>query len=1225
MQVFPQFENLFSENGYLGEAPQLSPIYGQYDNMHTLDPLFYDNFIGTTINSSLWYENLPADVSVNNGLTLSASNANAPIIATKQSFNGSYGMTIFGKIGSGTGSGAFFFGLQGYDQSASNLTGNLWISRQTNDQYYNATNGVLSSTGSISSSSGKTGEHDYSLFTGFSGGSASYIVVRDGKQLYNGSFVTPYSAGNYGFRSYSATTFYQFVLITNVPANGMPTASISSSGSDYMANATTSSTFQGQPGGAYNSTWSYYNFQVPISPNTDYATVIWNSGWQLSNLYPQTYAPVLNGQNFATFSSLKGYTMIQVSLIMPSPQIGSPSTISVEPEQNNNSLYLQNLHLSMTYTPFGSSTQENLTAFGTLVSLPYGSTASFSLYNQWNQLMGADYGVLIDSTSATLPIAVSARTVTFNFENSTTNQVSIIANGITVSGFFGSATLATGYKYTWTTQVYDLYLGKNVNYSGIINDTQNEVNISTNAPPSSLSISVNAYGPSNQGELGVPGTPPVLLRIDGSLQDVGSTFIGFVGSTYNITITDVLGQTLYTKDLRLVATSVSLQADINVSSWQFSIQNQELVNSASPLATEHISLNLSGSTSTYYNFTNQVGSTATLYLKQGNYHLYLHDNATFNTTFNLSQNRNYVIFGQNLLTYAEWQKDFNQILNDTSGLQIQTVHSDSELQPGQAADYSFKAFFANSSQLSDAELQQSNIITQVTNSSGPFSLSYTTVISGGVVYVNFSAPAAGSYTISSAVLYSSTIGGRVSYGLIVQPIITASKGIILSGAGPSGSLTINQSYNFTVSVDYGNLSAMNLHDTESVYNNMTFTIYNGIDPVQEVKKLNYYAGIITFSALFNQSGVFSLYIQSHADLNGSDFGTAIIPVSVNGVSASALQGSLSVPSSPTANTTAVIAESFQYLNGTSPGNSTMQSIFGNTTLKVQIGSKSIQEIRPSSMSGSTLYFSLYEPAGSYIIVAQTNLSGAIIEVGSIHFVPLSPGQIIIQFSGSQVQTNSSNTIVMNMFFQSNGAVYSLTEQQTKSIMHNLTVELEYNGNFYGFLSPYYITPGMVGMDVNVTQASAHYSLNASISGTNISGILSSGKGSASFTAYPYNPSTPPYGISQQQLANILSSPAAIAIGLIASVLGVLAFLIPQLRKRHDAEVEDVNQAALVVQGNLATKILEGKPLSPMEQAWWNAIPNETRKKLMKEGTAGNRSLFPRFSPKTPPNGRGKVN
>ena len=33
MQVFPSFENLFSANGYLGEAPQLSSTYGEYDNL----------------------------------------------------------------------------------------------------------------------------------------------------------------------------------------------------------------------------------------------------------------------------------------------------------------------------------------------------------------------------------------------------------------------------------------------------------------------------------------------------------------------------------------------------------------------------------------------------------------------------------------------------------------------------------------------------------------------------------------------------------------------------------------------------------------------------------------------------------------------------------------------------------------------------------------------------------------------------------------------------------------------------------------------------------------------------------------------------------------------------------------------------------------------------------------------------------------------------------------
>ena len=39
MQVFPSFENLFSANGYLGEAPDLSSVYGQYFNA----PLVFGN------------------------------------------------------------------------------------------------------------------------------------------------------------------------------------------------------------------------------------------------------------------------------------------------------------------------------------------------------------------------------------------------------------------------------------------------------------------------------------------------------------------------------------------------------------------------------------------------------------------------------------------------------------------------------------------------------------------------------------------------------------------------------------------------------------------------------------------------------------------------------------------------------------------------------------------------------------------------------------------------------------------------------------------------------------------------------------------------------------------------------------------------------------------------------------------------------------------------------
>ena len=52
MQVFPEFENLFSANGYLGEAPELSSTYGEYDNGKSVFAS-YNNFAGTSGNSSI--------------------------------------------------------------------------------------------------------------------------------------------------------------------------------------------------------------------------------------------------------------------------------------------------------------------------------------------------------------------------------------------------------------------------------------------------------------------------------------------------------------------------------------------------------------------------------------------------------------------------------------------------------------------------------------------------------------------------------------------------------------------------------------------------------------------------------------------------------------------------------------------------------------------------------------------------------------------------------------------------------------------------------------------------------------------------------------------------------------------------------------------------------------------------------------------------------------------
>jgi len=70
MEVNP---SLNFDGVYWGEAPQLSPTYGQYDNGASVFN-FYDNFTGTTL-SSKWTQGIGSGgtITVNNGLTISST------------------------------------------------------------------------------------------------------------------------------------------------------------------------------------------------------------------------------------------------------------------------------------------------------------------------------------------------------------------------------------------------------------------------------------------------------------------------------------------------------------------------------------------------------------------------------------------------------------------------------------------------------------------------------------------------------------------------------------------------------------------------------------------------------------------------------------------------------------------------------------------------------------------------------------------------------------------------------------------------------------------------------------------------------------------------------------------------------------------------------------------------------------------------------------------------
>ena len=77
MAIYPKNTNLFGKTSsgkiIVGEAPQLSPVYGEYDSGFSVFP-FYDDFAGRTLSSN-WakFDTRVGSISVNNGLIISPS------------------------------------------------------------------------------------------------------------------------------------------------------------------------------------------------------------------------------------------------------------------------------------------------------------------------------------------------------------------------------------------------------------------------------------------------------------------------------------------------------------------------------------------------------------------------------------------------------------------------------------------------------------------------------------------------------------------------------------------------------------------------------------------------------------------------------------------------------------------------------------------------------------------------------------------------------------------------------------------------------------------------------------------------------------------------------------------------------------------------------------------------------------------------------------------------
>jgi hypothetical protein len=338
LQVLPSFENVLSATGYTGEAPQLSPTYGEYDNGASVF-VHYNNFAGTTLPSDYYVTSNGGTYSVNNGVFLEdyylsstfAYNSSYAIygimkfsaIGTVSQFNYRFGYVSdndnFLVIG-GTSSSTTSY-VTNYDPS----TGNSYFAPIPN--FYNQTAflGLWA--------------NDTTTF-----GMVNGNIYQNSNDFYNPSG----STSNIGIEAlYENATVEVYALMVGnaLPDGVMPTTSIGS-GSAFQANATIeNATYQHYANfGAdqYNLSQGEYTYDIPDSFNSNYVTLYYNSSWTLdyaSYEYTQGYN-VIDGfvVPFITFSNVAGIGTISATFTEPivvgeplgTLTIGTSPTIAID-------------------------------------------------------------------------------------------------------------------------------------------------------------------------------------------------------------------------------------------------------------------------------------------------------------------------------------------------------------------------------------------------------------------------------------------------------------------------------------------------------------------------------------------------------------------------------------------------------------------------------------------------------------------------------------------------------------------------------------------------------------------------------------------------------------------------------------------------------------------------------------------------------------------------------
>jgi hypothetical protein len=222
--------NLLSSSGTtgIGEAPQLSSTYAQYDDGASVFN-FYDNFAGTSLNTNKWVSYGSPVITVNNGLTLNSGTQGAwEGIYTASSFNPQTNINDFdayftGLFGSGGGPEQTVGWQPGGTSPPSYNLGDAYSTTQYDLWNYNGAGSATYISGGSTTA--------YQIWSLWVTSTASYLSLNYGTPVSNTGGFTASTSLHTGVGSYTPSyqIKVQWFRLRAYPPNGvMPSYSFGS-------------------------------------------------------------------------------------------------------------------------------------------------------------------------------------------------------------------------------------------------------------------------------------------------------------------------------------------------------------------------------------------------------------------------------------------------------------------------------------------------------------------------------------------------------------------------------------------------------------------------------------------------------------------------------------------------------------------------------------------------------------------------------------------------------------------------------------------------------------------------------------------------------------------------------------------------------------------------------------------------------------------------------------